>query len=271
MKRNLRLLTSPCFLLGLSLLLANDFLFKPFFHNWLTGKLSDFAGLFILPLFLATFAPRQRRSIYWLTAIAFAFWKSLYSQPLIDWWNALTLFRIERTVDLTDLMALVVLLPSYFYFQSHQLPSQVSRFAVRRLATYAVIVTSLFAFTATQRAGEQRLKYDKQYSSHLTRLQVGERLRYIGLERITRISTEEISNTPFRQMDYYRLTTKSNYCQDRVDFLVEVIELERGSLLQLNHTEYLCGEQKPEQKDELLAIFEREVVGPINAEQNTNQ
>ena len=45
------MLTSPGFVVGLSLLLLNDLFLKARFHNPLTGKLSDFAGLFVFPLF----------------------------------------------------------------------------------------------------------------------------------------------------------------------------------------------------------------------------
>lgn len=39
------LLANPVFISSLLLLLLNDFVFKPVYHNWLTGKLSDFCGL----------------------------------------------------------------------------------------------------------------------------------------------------------------------------------------------------------------------------------
>ncbi|MDQ3688416.1 MAG: hypothetical protein M3430_22875 [Acidobacteriota bacterium] len=120
MKRNLHLLSSPGFLLGLSLLLVNDFLFKHLFHNWLTGKLSDFAGLFIFPIFWTALAVRWKKTIYSLTALSFIFWKSMYSQPLIDWWNMLHLFTMHRVVDMTDLLASLSLPFSYLYCQQLQ-------------------------------------------------------------------------------------------------------------------------------------------------------
>jgi hypothetical protein len=39
-----------------------------------TGQLSDFAGLFALALFVATFWPRQSRVAAWVIALAFAYW-----------------------------------------------------------------------------------------------------------------------------------------------------------------------------------------------------
>ena len=44
--RRLDALLRPAFLAALGLLVLNDGLLKPLFHNALTGKLSDFAGVF---------------------------------------------------------------------------------------------------------------------------------------------------------------------------------------------------------------------------------
>lgn len=41
-------------LFALAVLALNDHLLKPAFHNALTGKLSDLAGCFVLPLFVAS-------------------------------------------------------------------------------------------------------------------------------------------------------------------------------------------------------------------------
>ncbi len=62
--RQLQILLSPEFLIGLLLLLMNDFVFKELFHNWLTGKLSDFAGLFIFPLFWSALFPKRKALIF---------------------------------------------------------------------------------------------------------------------------------------------------------------------------------------------------------------
>src|SRR5687768_8712248 len=97
--RNLHILASPAFLISLVLLLLNDFVFKPQFHNGVTGKLSDFAGLFAFSLFWTAFFPRRKTFICLSTALLFVFWKSTYSQSAIDGWNSLPFFDIARTVD----------------------------------------------------------------------------------------------------------------------------------------------------------------------------
>lgn len=77
----LKLVTSPCFLLAIALLGANDFLFKPLFHNWLTGKVSDFAGLFAFALFLIAIVPRFPWAMVCLSGFGFVVWKSELAQP----------------------------------------------------------------------------------------------------------------------------------------------------------------------------------------------
>lgn len=271
MRRQLHLLATPGFLAGLALLLANDFLFKMFLHNWLTGKLSDFAGLFIFPLFWIAFNPQWKRAVFFLTALGFIFWKSQYSQPLITAWNSLALFNVERVVDSTDLLALAVLPASFFYASRVEKPpspdAAIKRSAVRRFVLYSIALISLFAFTATQRADELRFEYEKQYLSSLSRTELAERLKNIGLERADRIRTTETANRPFRPTDYYTLTTKSRYCNGPVNAFLQVTERDQGAFLVLISIEYFCAQQKPEQKEEVLAIFEREVISGIAAEQ----
>src|SRR5262249_49080806 len=143
-----RVLTAPSFIAVLVVLLLNDFVLKPHFHNWLTGKLSDFAGLFIFPLFLSVWAPRFKATIYFSTALAFAFWKSASSQSLLETVNAVVPFQIGRTVDMTDLIALFTLPVSWRYVPADG-PS-IARIRPRR-AVWAVAVSCfcVFAFAAT--------------------------------------------------------------------------------------------------------------------------
>ncbi|MCZ2444296.1 MAG: hypothetical protein LC101_11040 [Flavobacteriales bacterium] len=116
MKYNPKLFTSYGFIIGLCLLLGNDLILKPLWGNWLTGKLSDFAGLFVFTLFWIAFLPRFKKIITVCTGLLFICWKSPYSQSCIDFWNTLPLFAIHRVVDYTDLLALIIL-PLAFYYE----------------------------------------------------------------------------------------------------------------------------------------------------------
>lgn len=103
---SLALLASPAFIAALALLVVNDVALKPLFHNALTGKLSDFAGLFALTVFVAALWPHRRSVAGWLIAAAFTFWKTSYAEPLIEALNRVSPIAFGRTVDLTDLVAL---------------------------------------------------------------------------------------------------------------------------------------------------------------------
>lgn len=113
MKHNPKAFHTIPFLVCLGLLLLNDFVLKSIFHNSLTGKLSDFAGLYVFVIFWYAIFPRRRQVLSIITAGLFILWKSPFSQPFIDSFSQL-LFPIERVVDFSDLIALLVIPVAYF-------------------------------------------------------------------------------------------------------------------------------------------------------------
>jgi hypothetical protein len=138
-------LASPAFVAALTLLVINDAALKPLFHNALTGKLSDFAGLFALALFVATLWPRQSRSAAWAIALAFTFWKTRHAEPLIGALNAVSPIALGRTVDFTDLVALPMI-PLAFWAAPRLRPWPLPRALQVLLAVLAPL-----AFAATSR------------------------------------------------------------------------------------------------------------------------
>lgn len=115
-KINFNLLKSNYFLVSLFLLILNDLYLKYEFSNWFTGKLSDFAGLFIFPFFFSVFIPSKIKQIYFSTVLLFVFWKLEISNTFINYITELTNIAFYRTIDNTDFIALVVLPFSYKYF-----------------------------------------------------------------------------------------------------------------------------------------------------------
>lgn len=150
-------LLHPAFLCALALLIANDAWFKTLFHNALTGKLSDFAGVFAFAYFWATLIGRREALVHVAVGIAFAWWKSAWSQPAIDAWNALGVWPVARVADLSDLMALAMLPLSWWRVRA---PRAHSRDATRieamagptAAAKWAVAAVAVCAFTATSKA-----------------------------------------------------------------------------------------------------------------------
>jgi hypothetical protein len=138
------LLLSPLLLASAALLVVNDWMLKPAFHNAVTGKLSDVAGMAALALFLRAVLPRRRALACVLAGAAFAWWKSPASQPVIDGWNALGWWTAARVVDWTDLAALLVL-PIAFAYR----PRPVRSHGARRVLAPAAGAACVLAFAAT--------------------------------------------------------------------------------------------------------------------------
>ncbi len=155
------LLVSPAFLLSVGLLVLNDHLLKSSNPGWLTGKLSDFAGLFAFAVFWLVVFPQRPRFVLAAIAMIFSFWKSSLSQPLFDAWNGLGVFQIGRTVDYSDLIALAMLpLAKWFYDRATHVTASPRWVAVSAVA-------ALFAFTATSPGPtpESQAEFARRYAT----------------------------------------------------------------------------------------------------------
>ncbi len=138
---NESLLYKKWFLGAVFLLLLNDFFLKNQFHNVLTGKISDFVGLFAFPYFMSLFTKRIKL-VYFLTAIFFVYWKTGISQPFINLLNNLNL-NIYRVVDYTDFIAFLVLPISYKYRKEG------ISFKINKVINVFIVIISCFSFLAT--------------------------------------------------------------------------------------------------------------------------
>jgi len=146
--RNLYLLFNWIFILGLLLLALNDHYFKWQFSNWLTGKISDFAGLLILPMFLLFLFPKRTRAVPVISGLLFIFWKLPVSENVINIYNQIAPIPMVRTVDYSDLTALTVL-PF-----SHLLIQRIEKFKIHTLARISlnplfILIPSCLIFMAT--------------------------------------------------------------------------------------------------------------------------
>ena len=143
-------------MISVVLLLVNDFYLKYEYHNYLTGKLSDFVGLFAFPYFVSLLFKSKVKTIYILTGILFIFWKSSSSQFTINFVNNIGI-GINRVVDYSDLIALLILPLSYRYRTKNT--SGIRK--INLLPKEFIIGISSFAFIATtlpKERGEINLK-----------------------------------------------------------------------------------------------------------------
>jgi hypothetical protein len=157
----------PLFATGVVVLLINDFLLKEAFHNGLTGKLSDIAGMAVFPAFFCVFRIQSSRLIYLLSALFFVWWKLPFSDPGIAALNGSGI-PVARVIDPTDLWALLVLpLSWYFIIRSER------RHALSPFTAYAAGFIGLIAFCATSlprpRNGIRRYTGWPAYESFYTR------------------------------------------------------------------------------------------------------
>ena len=242
-ERNLHILASPGFLIGLLLLLSNDFVFKEQFHSGFTGKLSDFAGLFVFSLFWIAFVPRHKTFICVSTALLFVFWKSSYSQFVIEGWNSLRFFGIQRTVDPTDLWALVIVPLAYFYCDVS------SAVYVPRKLIYVIALVSLVAFTATQFS--HKVSFTNEYQFQNSRQQL--------VERMSALPKNDVNNH-FGESNEFEITFDS--CNGRAWISLE--ERENQSVIRLKEMEYRCP-TKPT-SDSMRQYFEKEFIDKLREE-----
>lgn len=242
-------LTAPEFIVAITLLLANDFLLKPWLANAFTGKLSDFAGLFAFPFFWAAFAPRYRTSIYLGTAVAFTFWKLPASAGLIEAWNAVSPLQVGRVSDLSDLIALTVLPLSWWCSARPREGSE------RRWRTVVLAGISLFAFAATSRSPV--IPLDQTFVFEGSQEELLARLKEAGIESFR--GEDVYVSAP---EDSWGLKIPSNRCADGLNALVMLVETGAQTEVQLRGMAHICAREKDE-KEKLLEIFKSSVVEPL--------
>ncbi len=159
-QRALSYLTHPLVVVSIVLLVVNDFVLKGSAPGWLTGKLSDFAGLVFFPGLLALcvglVAPRSN-ALYvgvgaWLsTALLFSAVKTVpaANEAFID---AIGLVRgpVQVVRDPTDALAIVVLpLGWWLWSQIKPLPRRTS---IRSASAWVAATCAVLATGATSPA-----------------------------------------------------------------------------------------------------------------------
>lgn len=143
MIKNLNRLAHPVFLVSLVMLFLNDFILKTVFHNYLTGKLSDFAGLLAFPFFWSVLFPKRIKEIHIAVALFFVFWKSTFSETFVDF------FGFYRVVDFSDNIALISILVSFWLLKQESVT-----YRVHPVFLKLIFLLSCFSFVATSKPQE---------------------------------------------------------------------------------------------------------------------
>ena len=244
--RRLDALMRPAFLAALVVLILNDTLLKPLFHNALTGKLSDVAGVFAFAYACAVVVGRRAFAVHVAVALFFVWWKSPWSQPVIDAWNGAGPWPVARVVDAGDLLALLVL-PLSLRSVRAGLAQAACAAGGMRWPRLAVAGVALVAFTATSRAPEPRIDYHARYRSEL------------GVPEGERIIAERSDMVAYQTE--VALEVEIGYCT--LDAYFEVHPLpEGGSLIVVDEAGGDCGNDAALRKGlgEQLDTFMREAL-----------
>jgi hypothetical protein len=251
-----KILLSPLFLLSLTVLLVNDFFLKDYFHNFLTGKLSDFAGLFAFAIFWTAFFPKWKSLIFSLIVVFFSIWKSPFSSEFIDLWNSAGLFCTSRTVDYTDLAAFSVLPLAWIYSEnagSLTIPTFSQRFALTTIA-----IVSLFAFTATSQADTMTQMEEFDATAYTIEKSPTEILK-----RLQEFDTDEFDErwNEKNGAAYLSLNLQGKVCDGQPSAVFEVARNRANSTqIKLNSVRYQCKEKLPNQSENLKKLFETQVI-----------
>ncbi len=251
-----RLILSPGFLLGLAILAGNDFFWKSLYHNWLTGKLSDFAGLWSISLFTIAIVRMPPRFVILSWGIVFLLWKSSYSQPLIDFWNQAGLPTVERIADPTDYIAITTLPLALIYARKRQALASLELAWLRRGAIITTIGLSLFFFTATSFVGDHVCCGEK-YQFNISKSEFLSRLRKTTAQDISHV--EKLSN---EDGDWYSFYLKEDYCGRKVNVNIRIKEQANTTHVSVAYILYNC---KQENDSFVRQRFEKEIIEPIKA------
>ena len=150
MKRKIDFIFNYILILGLILLLFNDHVLKEVYGNWWTGKLSDFAGVLILPFCIKFISGFRNHTSILLTILLFTFWKSPMSQGFLDFVNLNEVIYFGRVVDITDLIAFIMLPFAYWGLNNmEKIRMDFDPQPIKRIAQTAIAVLTIGAFIAT--------------------------------------------------------------------------------------------------------------------------
>ncbi len=178
--RKPQLLLHPFFIIALLFLLLNDFFWKYEYPGWITGKLSDFSGLFVFTVFLRAVLSVERKLLILFVTLFFIWWKSPLSENLIDLIKNYPGLNITRVQDYTDLLALFIL-PFAGYLKPLPLPNNFLYSTARNIS----LILSLFAFCFTTLPRQliyypyrdNEVLFNAEFSTRLSEQEVLARLR----------------------------------------------------------------------------------------------
>lgn len=227
-------LGNPAFIIAVLLLVLNDWYLKQTYHNWFTGKISDFAGLFALPFLLSALFPRKTISIYIVMAVVFVIWKSPLAQPFIDALNSYGL-PTQRTVDFSDYISLFILPVSYYSIKLSPV------YNLRPAFLNVVVALSILSFIATTRPKGRDVRFyniNKTYVFNFSKRELVSRLNALQMEYVKdinkylsgryylnngKLNTQKVLFDEHSGFYFY----KDDYVTGKIDTVAQIINIDK--------------------------------------------
>ena len=134
-------------LLSVLILILNDHVLKYAYSGIVTGKISDFAGIFLIVLVSRELFPKKIKTISLVVMILFSYWKSPLSQNLIDFINSYSPLEFIRTVDYSDLFAFVIIPLAHLVYEKRE--KYLVEVNVKELLKVPAIILTVLGITGT--------------------------------------------------------------------------------------------------------------------------
>jgi hypothetical protein len=185
------------FVAAVILLLLNDWWLKHQYPNLITGKLSDFSGIFVVTILLISAFPKHIAKVFFSVTLLFIWWKSPASQNVINLFNSIGFSPINRVVDYTDLAALTMLPLAKAVFD-RQLKFTLKIQKLEKTFSRAILLLSWFAISASTCINPDQI-YRNEY-----RNRIYAKVKQVAkIEHLIEIERKEFSRlTPFTDGEF---------------------------------------------------------------------
>lgn len=193
---------SPLWIFALGILILNDHLLKAEWSNAFTGKLSDFAGLFLAPvLFALVLGVKTKRGLY-LSGLAVGVVFSainLFPSAASFWDGTLSIiYPYSTTVDPTDLIALIMIPIGISYFESYRVNRRTRNIFMGRTLALVGVGASL---ASSNPPGEPFVPLESSQVSIYNQSNELHILRIRNLEPNFRLDCDAVSKAPEDYLD----------------------------------------------------------------------
>jgi len=225
-QRNKDLIQNPIFIIGILMLFINDQILKFQFPGFLTGKLSDVLGIITFPLLLTFIFPKLKENSVYIAFIIFAFWKSGYSQPFIDFYNQYSLIQTSRIIDYSDLLVIIFLPIPYYLIKNNSF----GFFKVEWINSNLILIGSLFILIAESPPTNY---YYSENNGNLKFYNCNTTVRYSQPELVKKLSFHDIKFDTIRVMKVRHLADTTTIVKK---YIINQIVLEKDTLKGLDFT-----------------------------------